>query len=235
MKFNINNYKKILELFKKNDYDFISAYDWDKFKNKNKKVILRHDIDFETTYAYEIGLLEKKNKVTSNFFFILRDDFYDLYSNQTVFHINKLQEMGHNIGIHLNLKTYKNHKIFKQKIKQDINFFLDFYNIKKLIISYHQPRFNNFKDIKINCEFDAYDYQLMKFFSYSSDSSMKLNFEQLKLQIEKKNNIQFLSHPIWWVTKSNNLIKKINQSKKYKIKRLQTIYSQYRDLVKKIK
>ena len=38
----------------------LSAYNWKKFKNKNNNIILRHDIDFETEYAYEVGLLEKK-------------------------------------------------------------------------------------------------------------------------------------------------------------------------------
>ena len=234
MKFNLNSYKKILELLKKNDYHFISAYNWKKFKNKNNNIILRHDIDFETEYAYEVGLLEKKNRVKSNFFFIMRDDFYDLYSNQTVINIKKLRAMGHNIGLHINLKTFDNKKNLRKNIDNNIRFFLEFYKINKLIVSYHQPRFNNFKNIKIKCEFNAYDNELMKFFSYISDSSMQFNLQQLKTEIKKKKNIQFLSHPIWWVTKTNNLIKKIDQSKKLKIKKLNFIYNQYKKLIKKI-
>ena len=40
----------------------------------------------------------------------MRDDFYDLYSNQTVINIKKLRAMGHNIGLHINLKTFDNKK-----------------------------------------------------------------------------------------------------------------------------
>ena len=233
MKFNFKNYQKVLEILKKNDYDFIPAYDWKKFKHTKKKIILRHDIDFETNYAYKIGILEKKNNIISNFFFLMKDDVYDLYSEETEFCINKLKEMGHSIGVHFNIKYYKNKSNFKKKIINDIKFFLKYYSIKKLIISEHQPRLNNYKKFEIKSEFNSYNNQVMKYFNYYSDSSMKLDFQKLQAEIENKNNIQFLTHPIWWVTRSNNLVSKVNQSKKIKIKKINLIYDKYLGIAKK--
>ena len=79
MRFNKKNYIKILKYLKKNKYKFIPAYKWEKFKNKKKIIILRHDIDFETYYALEIAKIEKKRKNYFKLFFFIKGCFFTIY------------------------------------------------------------------------------------------------------------------------------------------------------------
>lgn len=64
MKFSRSGYIKLLNEINKK-YQFILARDWQKFLKEKNKIILRHDIDFDTSYALEMAKIEykKKNKI----------------------------------------------------------------------------------------------------------------------------------------------------------------------------
>ena len=102
-KFSKRNYIKLLRDFKKNGYSFKNFYN---FKNKNN-VILRHDIDFDLNAAVEIAKIEKKEKIRSNFFFMVTSFFYNATSKFNIDRILKIQKLGHHIGLHFNIHNYK--------------------------------------------------------------------------------------------------------------------------------
>ena len=82
MKFSKKNYINLLKVIKKN-YRFICASNWHKYKRNIKYAILRHDIDFDTSLALQMAKIEKIKNIKANYFFLLRDDFYDLFSIET--------------------------------------------------------------------------------------------------------------------------------------------------------
>ena len=65
--FNLINYKKLINKFKKLNYKFV---DYKHFKS-SKCIILRHDIDFSIEYARKIAEIDKKLKIKSHFFFYM--------------------------------------------------------------------------------------------------------------------------------------------------------------------
>ena len=230
MRFNKKNYIKILKYLKKNKYKFIPAYKWEKFKNKKKIIILRHDIDFETYYALEIAKIEKKEKIISNYFFLLRDVFYDLFSDETKKNIIQIKKLNHKIGAHINPETYKR----KKQLNKEIKYFFDFYNLNYFIISYHQPRIYRISHLKLDYDFDSYNKKIMSHYRYFSDSSMNFDYKSLKIAIKNNENIQLLIHPIWWITKSSLLEDKVRSSMNIKINKIIFSYKQYLNKIKKI-
>ena len=106
-----------------NAQNFTRPNDWKKYQNKRNYIILRHDVDFDTSLALEMAQLEKKYKVRSNYFFLMRDDFYDLYSIKTTNDIKSIFDLGHNIGLHINPASYNFFTNPKKKLRRDIEYF----------------------------------------------------------------------------------------------------------------
>jgi|TARA_B110000027_G_C16068969_1_gene278103 hypothetical protein len=233
MIFSKSGYIKLLNNLKIN-YSFVYARDWKKYSTKKNKIILRHDIDFDTSYALEMAKIEYDNKIKSTFFFLMRDDYYDLYSNETYNNIEKIKNYGHKIGIHINPDSYK---LYKKKVKiinSDIKYFQSFYNIKIDSISYHQPSVYNFKDIEFKSKFSSYSQDIMSKYKYFSDSSMNFRDKEFNDFIKSQKNIQLLIHPIWWMINKKSINQKIKSLFKKKKSDLIKIFKKY-DTVIKIK
>jgi hypothetical protein len=208
MKFSRSGYIKLLNEINKK-YQFILARDWQKFLKEKNKIMLRHDIDFDTSYALEMAKIEYKKKIKSTYFFLMRDNYYDLYSNETFNNIKKIHNYGHEIGIHINPNSFDQFKIKTKNIISDIKNFISFYNINILSVSYHQPSIYNIKDIKFKIKFDSYDGRVMKKYKYFSDSTMNFKNKEFDDYVKTNENIQLLIHPVWWMTSKKNIKQKL--------------------------
>ena len=115
MKFSKPNYLKLLNSLKKRNINlFLRVIG--KISKKKNYIILRHDIDFDTSYALEMAKIENKNKIKSTYFFLMRDDYYDLFSDKTYRDLKLIKKLGHEIGIHINPKVLKNLKICQMEL-----------------------------------------------------------------------------------------------------------------------
>lgn len=232
MNFSIRNYIYLLKYIK-SKYKFIPSYHWNKYKNKRNYIILRHDIDFDTSLALEMAKLEKKNKIFSNYFFLMRDDFYDLYSLKTINDIRSILDLGHNIGLHINPRSYNSFANSKKRLMADIKYFKSFYNIKINSISYHQPSVQDFENINLKINFNSYNPKIMKYYKYFSDSSMKFDIVEFKKHILTNNNIQLLIHPLWWTSRGITRNEKLKYILKIKKNSLKDIFNFYNNILNK--
>ncbi len=62
-----NNYKNFINKFLENGYRVVTFDDFD--SNKSQQLILRHDIDFDLSIAYENCKIEHELNISSTFFF----------------------------------------------------------------------------------------------------------------------------------------------------------------------
>jgi hypothetical protein len=230
MNFTKKNYVNLLKLIKKK-YRFIHGYDWVNYKNGKKNIILRHDVDFDTTLAAKMAELEKKYEIKSNYFFLMRDDFYDLYSIKSIYDIKLISKLGHNVGLHINPQCYKNFLNPIKYLKRDINYFQNFYNIKVNSISYHQPSLQSFTKINLKIKFNSYDQKIMNCYKYFSDSSMKFDVLKFRAALLSNTNIQLLIHPIWWMTNGIFLKDKLKIVFKKKFNILKSSFMNYDKLL----
>jgi hypothetical protein len=129
----LNNYFVFLKLLRKK-YKF-------KFFNekifKYKDIILRHDVDYHIDYALELAKIEKKLNIKSTYFFLLRSDFYNLFSFESTNKINIIKKLGHKISLHFDDAIYN--KNLKINFLREKKFFEKMMNVKIDIISFHRP------------------------------------------------------------------------------------------------
>ena len=202
--FSKKNYIKLINLFKKQGYFF---KDYLNFKKK-RCVILRHDVDFDLESAEEIAYIESKQKIKSNFFFMISNNFYNIFSKNNQRIIKNIKHLGHSISLHYDHKNYKN-------IKQGLNFekkaFEKVFNSKISMISIHRPgKFLN-KSIKFNLIKHTYENRYFKEIKYFSDSGghFKYGSPITSEEFRNKKSMQLLIHPIWWVSKGKNPSEKL--------------------------
>lgn len=234
MQFNIQNYKNILKLIQLQNYNFIEACEWKKKSNSKKKIIiLRHDIDFDLEYALNIAKIENKLNIKSNFFFLINDEYYNIFSPQSEKILKKILNLDHYIGLHIDPSRYD--KInFNKNIKRDIKYFENFYNLKINSYSFHKPTIYNFSQIKINFAYHSYNKKLLKEYKYISDSSMVFDYKLLNNLVTQGEKIHLLIHPLWWTTNSNKIDSKLNEVINKKIESLNYIFYNYKTLLKSI-
>jgi hypothetical protein len=176
-----------------------------KFKYFNEKIskynniILRHDVDYHIDYALQIANLEKKLKIKSTYFFLLRSDFYNLLSHESVKKINLIKKLGHQVSIHFDSKIYK--KDVKKNFINEKKLFQDIFKTKVKAISFHRPQ-PKYLYSKKTFFGTAHSYQkkYMKNIKYFADSQNTFLHGNPLDSEEFRNNksMQILIHPIWW-------------------------------------
>ena len=72
-----------------------------------KKFLIRHDIDFDIKLAHDMALIENELGIVSTFFFLTSCHSYNVLSKESRLLIMKINEMGHEIGLHFDPTLYK--------------------------------------------------------------------------------------------------------------------------------
>ena len=208
-------YENFLSKFKKNDYIF-KFFHQKIFKKRN--IILRHDVDFDTNYALNIAKVEKKLKIKSTFFFLMKSKSYNILDPEEIERINHINSMGHEISIHFDPSIY-NKKNVLQGLKQEKKLFESLFNKKIRVISFHRP---NKKFINLNTKILGLNHTYQDIFkkdiTYFADSRNIFRYGNPLKSIEFKNklSLQISLHPIWW---QNKFYKNINWKIKSYIKK----------------
>ena len=93
MEFFYDSYRKMLELLIRNGYK-IRGYENYKEDDKDKSVILRHDVDISLEYATRFSKIEREKKVRATYFILLSTDFYNVASRNSQSYIHEIKENG---------------------------------------------------------------------------------------------------------------------------------------------
>lgn len=201
----------MIDQFIKNNYSFIS-FDQKKDNIDGPNIIVRHDVDIDPRYAYELAKIEHLKGVRTTYFFALRSPFYNVLSKSNVRHVLEIHQMGHSIGAHIDFAMYgeqTDNAIYEVDILQH---YFPFLNTN--IVSLHHP--GNFDQIKLLSKHSSvanvYSEILNKETAYMSDSTGRWKYgHPLETDAFKTSkSIQLLTHPIWWVAKGKTPKEKIN-------------------------
>ncbi|MCT4605432.1 MAG: hypothetical protein N4A64_04875 [Marinisporobacter sp.] len=195
--FNYEFYGECLKILKKSGYSF-ESFSSEKYSEKYI-VYLRHDVDNDFLGAYNLAKIESQNKAKSIFFFLPNHSLYNMLSFECLSLIKKINNMGHEIGIHIDASLFKEHKELVEYTKNTFHYYSDYLPITN-IISFHCPTpliLNN--NIVIDGFINTYEKRFFKDIKYFSDSNRrkfwKNNFYD---SIKKGLSMQFLTHPFWW-------------------------------------
>lgn len=201
------NYQKLLSTFTNHGY---KSHFFSTAEDKNS-LILRHDIDFDINYAYQLSLIEDQLGVKSTYFFLMHSLSYNILEPSNLEKIKSIKSRGHQISIHFDPTLYDDIEAGFQKEK---DLFEMLFNTKVQYTSIHRPSdyfLNNADDI---CGVKhTYQPEFFNDIAYFSDSQGEFRYGNPLDSSAFKNRdaIQLLTHPIWWVTEGNNPISKLQE------------------------
>ncbi len=167
------------------------------WKHGDNVFLIRHDVDFDISLAYEVALIEKKCGITSTFFILTTCESYNALSQYNSSLLRKMAAMGHEIGLHFDPSLYpseddlgkaaiKEAWILAHAVKQDIRS-LSLHNPS---VYGEFPLFDGFNN--------AYDPAIFNDDTYIADSRMSFRGKNpfTWLQRVKNNTVQILLHPM---------------------------------------
>jgi hypothetical protein len=217
--FTLLRYKQYLSAIKQS-WDVIS---FDEINNNNlngkPKALIRHDIDLSLHQSLKMAKLEHELGIKATYFIHLQNEFYNVLEIESQHMIRNIITLGHDIGVHFDINAYSK-KINKS---EDIDYWASFekniyeqlFNCNVKTLSFHNPTLTN---IEFNQKVDTvggmlntYSSVIFDHFKYISDSNGHWRFDKMDdfLVNNKQKNIQFLSHPGWWLNKDLKPRKKI--------------------------
>jgi len=173
-------------------------------------LVIRHDVDFNIEYAYELSKIEDKLGVQSTYFFLINSKSYNLLETSNINMVLSIMSRGHQISLHFNPKAYND---VESGFKTEKRLFETVFNVKVKFVSVHRPSDYFLKSAESICGIPhSYHPDFFKRIEYFSDSHGKFRYgNPLESQAFRNNNsIQLLVHPIWWVTNGIDPISKLN-------------------------
>tara|TARA_B100001996_G_scaffold110537_1_gene83651 strand:+ start:3082 stop:3792 length:711 start_codon:yes stop_codon:yes gene_type:complete len=202
--FKPSKYKSLLLSFKTRGYIFSSFLNY----QKSKSIILRHDVDFNIDYAYQMACIEKKLGIKSSYFFLMTSNFYNIFSSKNINLIKKIKKMGNTISVHFDPSIYKN---ISKGLINELKIFEKTFNVKIKIFSLHRPRKFIKKESFLRRIKHTYQKEFFQNITYISDSGGSFSYKDPINSADFKNfkTIQLLIHPIWWMQNGSDPSKKI--------------------------
>ena len=191
------SYKEFINIFVKQGYIIapLSAGD----RQKEGRIYMRHDIDFDIGLALEMAAVEKSLGFSSAYFFMLTSDNYNLLTKESLSMVQQIQDMGHTISIHFDPQRYDESL---QGLQSELQIFELIFGITPDLVSIHRPSEIFFSEEKYNLGIShTYLPEYIKDIKYVSDSrgSFRFGAPDTTEAFRNRESIHLLIHPIWWM------------------------------------
>lgn len=197
--FSFKHYQEIIQMLKKQNYRF--CFFNEKPNPQIKQVYWRHDVDLCLKKALKIAEIERKNQIRATYFIRLQSPFYNIFSDQAQKLILKINQLGHQLGLHFeeNISTNRQKIQINQKVKKNLQILKTHFKIGQAI-SFHRPH-PKLRNKKFKNFISTYEPAFFSQTKYLSDSRgyWQENCPCQWLGSRKlPNNVQILTHPVWW-------------------------------------
>lgn len=154
---------------------------------KGKNVELRHDVDISLIAAYNMAETEYRNKVKSTYYIRTDCDYYNPFSIESQKMLKKMDEWGHEIGVHVDINN-----------KDSFGPLQQFLSTRGIIFNTNKFTFHkNSEETKKYPEKVGFYLNKSIVGKYVSDSRDSFDEEKLKF-IKEEDNYTLLIHPEWW-------------------------------------
>jgi len=182
-------------------------------------LLLRHDVDLSLHLALEMAELEHAREITATYHVLPHNDFYEPFAPEGRRTLVRMVELGHEIGLHCDTNVYpKEPREFHRAIRRDIEMLEQIIGRKVISASQHRPVEGGPFDLGDLIEIDAYAPGLRQKFAYLSDSAMSWRAVTPWDLLPSRENLQLLTHPIWWMAPGVSRQEKFEHLKKNEAK-----------------
>ena len=200
MLFTYSAYKDLIGTLNSHGYIPCSYHNYPDYK---KCVILRHDIDNSLDAAVKLGEIEAALGVSSTYFVLLTSDFYNVFSSRSSRSLKKLQDMGHEIGLHFDEVRYGVPMKVDDAIaaiREEANLLASALNTAVTTVSMHRPSKTILEaNLQIPGIVNSYGSTFFHDFKYLSDSRRRWR-EPVEDIIcsEQYDRLHILTHAFWY-------------------------------------
>lgn len=220
--FTLKAYEEFLiKLDKTHSFQTFNDY---KESTNDKKIVLRHDIDYSLSYAYEMAKLEHSLGIKSTYFLLFSSEYYNMLDQKNITLAKKIYDLGHEVGLHYDVKVMQSniHIDPKVVIDQHVKMLSLLTGKEVKSIAMHNPSINGediFKELPLN---NAYSSVYLNSGAYFSDSCMAWRNEFMNYYKEDSfpDKFQLLIHPILWTERKLDRLEKLDYFQSIKIKQL---------------
>lgn len=208
MTFTYDGYRGLLMLLRDHGYEVADYHDW---HEKDRCVILRHDIDTDLSQAVRFAQLEQQAGVKSTYFVLLTSDFYNVFSKTSRDRLRQIASCGHEVGLHFDEVSYPNAMGDPDAIRDRI--FAERDALQKAVggvistVSMHRPSKAILDaDLKIPGMINSYGKTFFHDFKYLSDSRRRWRepVEQI-VASEEHARLHILTHAFWYHEKEETI------------------------------
>lgn len=208
MDFTYEAYENLVCLLKNKGYVFCN---YRNHIDKEKCVIMRHDIDYSITQAVKLAELENNLGVSSTYFVLLSSDFYNPASAISYEALHRIKDLGHDIGLHFDETAYEyNRHDLEYHIKKEAEILSSIIDMKIESFSLHRPNHLTLEnEMEIPNLVNSYGNEFFCKFKYLSDS--RCNWREPVEEIISSNQFErlhILTHAFWYHSEN----KKIDES-----------------------
>jgi len=202
----LGSYEDFLRLFLKNNFEFCF---FQELCQAEQQLALRHDIDFDTSFALQTARIETRMGVKSTYFFMLRSNMYNILSADDFENIKEIRDLGHQISVHFDPVIYED---FHAGLKEEVSLFESCFKEKVQIVSFHRPNafFQNYDAPVVGIE-HTYQSRYFRDIKYFSDSTgiWRFGHPAESLEFAQGKSLHILIHPIWWMVDGKSNVEKL--------------------------
>ena len=198
MEFTYAAYRDLITLLKNEGYRFCGYFD---HEGRDKRVILRHDIDYSMERAFKLAQVEQEEGVRSTYFALLRTDFYNPASISAYKALHSIVDLGHNIGLHFDETVYNyDHRSMEYYISKEARILSELLEVEINSFSLHRPNAVTLEtELEIPGFVNSYSEEFFQNFKYVSDSRRRWRepVEEI-IQSEAYRRLHILTHAFWY-------------------------------------
>lgn len=214
-------YDSFLDAFLQQNYQTCFFPD---LNGQDQQMALRHDIDFDTNFALQTAVIEAEMGIKATYFFLLRSNFYNIFSPQDYENVCKIRELGHCISIHFDPLIYED---FHRGLAQEVEVFQKYFDAEVGVISIHRPNdFFQKYDTPIMGIEHTYQNKYFRDIKYFSDSTgvWRFGHPHDSGEFRSRKPLHVLIHPIWWMVRGASNLEKLRT---YYTNRTQDLKSEF--------
>jgi hypothetical protein len=191
-------YVSVIRSFLRHDFTFEKYLS----TKRSRAVLIRHDIDFSVTDAYQLAVLESELGVAATYFFMLTSNTYNLLSKANRSLVKEIKSLGHDVALHFDPVV---HDDIDAGFAEEKLIFEEAFDVDLKIVSIHRPGvFLEHNNRKLEGCRHTYEDSFVKEMTYISDSGGR-DIQQKLLELAHQGSdlpLQILLHPIWWTSRT---------------------------------
>lgn len=171
-----------------------------------RHLILRHDVDMSIDAALVVAQAEARLGVRAHYFVLLRTEMYNPWSEAGRAGLNRLRELGHEVGLHFDASLYPDHDAaLDAAVAEECAALETIIGAPVTTVSFHRPvrRLQGYPGT-VGGRIHAYQPRFFHEMGYCSDSrgAWRHGHPLDHPAVAEGRALQLLTHPIWWARES---------------------------------